>query len=84
MTKERNGTVTKWATVIGILALGGGWLGNAFTIRENLKTNIAEDLVVHNKLQQSAVQNREAIINLQADLRYIREGIDEIKGEIKK
>ena len=84
MTKERNGTVTKWATVIGVLALCSGWIWNAATISGNLKTNIAEDVIVHNKLQQTAVQNREDIINLQADLRYIRKGIDDIKGELKK
>jgi len=84
MTKERNGTITKWATVAGILALCGGWLWNAAILSGNLKKNIETDADVHAKMQTIGTQNREAIITLQADLKYIKEGIDEIKREMKK
>jgi len=84
MTKERNGIITKWATVIGILALCGGWIWNAATIHGNLKTNIADDVIVHDKLQQTSLQNHDDIINLKADILYIKEAVDEIKGELKK
>ena len=79
-----NWTATKWATVMGILALAGGWLWNAATLSRNLSVNIAEDSAVHTKLQTTATENRESIIVLQSDLKYIREGIDEIKRELKK
>lgn len=84
MTKERNGTTRKWMTGIGVLVLGGGWIWNAAILSRNLSVNVEDDVVTHGKLQALGTQNREDIINMKSDIRYIKEGIDEIKKELKK
>ena len=76
---KMNGNVKWVAALIGLLLAVGGWIWNAAVVCEQVKNNDKEDARVH----PIAEQNHEDIVRLQADVTYIKKGVDEIKQELK-
>ena len=82
--KQSDGALLRWVTILGVVAMIGGWIWNAASMSTALQENCNTDKQVHAELQQRGVQNREDILTLKSDVRYIREGIDDIKKELKQ
>jgi len=71
----------KWVGLILVIMMAvAGWIWNAAIICGQMESNTKEDARVH----PVAEQNHDDIVRLQADVKYIRVGIDEIKAELKK
>ena len=83
MVKGKNETWKWWAMFGGLMFTGAALVWNAAvlstSVSKELSTNTNVDQVMHQALQQQATLNREAILMLQGDVRYIRESVDEIK-----
>jgi hypothetical protein len=78
MSKERNGMITKCLAIAGVLALLAGWIWNAATMSSALNANLKADEATHPKVQQ----NREDILTMQSDVRYIKLGIGRIEEKL--
>lgn len=79
MTKERNGTIVKWLAILGIAGLLGGWIWQAAIQSGALEANTRDDAEIHPKV----LENREDILIIQSDLRYIRKGVDDIQRKLE-
>lgn len=94
MAKERNGTVWKILLVAGgliltvavtLIASGGSWGQQKEKIAQIENKNVEQDgsikelRVEDGKLKDGQQQAREDIVEIKADLRYIREAVDELR-----
>jgi len=71
---------TKWIMIALALVLAiAGWVWNASAINSKVNVVCKENLVDHPKIHK----NHDDIVKLQADVTYIKEGVDEIKQELK-
>ena len=76
-----DGQLNGWAKII--LAIGGILVAVAIaygTLRNSVETNTKDIAAVAIKADAS----EKAVIGIQKDIGYIKEGIDEIKVELKK
>lgn len=94
MAKERNGTVWKILLVAGgliltvavtLIASGGSWGRQTEKIAQIESKNVEQDSCIKElrtedgKLKDGQQQTREDIVEIKADLRYIREAVDELR-----
>ena len=71
----------KWiAVIVGLLLAAGGWVWNAAIMCEKVETNTRDDAKVHPQVRE----NHDDILELKKDVSYIRNGVDEIRAELKK
>lgn len=80
MTKTSLNGWTKWIMIALALVLAvAGWVWNASAINSRVNTVSKENAEDHPKIDE----NHEDIVKLQSDVTYIKEGVDEIKKELK-
>lgn len=94
MARERNGTVWKVLLVAGgliltvavtLIASGGSWGRQKEKIAQIENKNVEQDSCIKElrtedgKLKDGQQQTREDIVEIKADLRYIREAVDELR-----
>ncbi len=94
MARERNGTVWKVLLAAGgliltvavtLIASGGSWGRQTEKIAQIESKNVEQDSCIKElrtedgKLKDGQQQTREDIVEIKADLRYIREAVDELR-----
>ncbi len=81
---QKNGNMVKWAGIlITIILTLITYIGYAKVLAYRVEQNDIRDKEEHSKLEDYAKMNRENILKMQSDIAYIKQGVDEIKTQVK-
>jgi hypothetical protein len=83
MTQRKNDVVKWLGILITVIVLVIGGIKTASVLAYRVEENDKIDKEEHTKLDGYARENRENILKIQTDIAYIKQGVDEIKQQVK-